>query len=193
MSENNSFADVWIRRSALNKIELWREISKDHENQWLITKNSFAQHFLASVRLQGSKKVRRDYFFASRRPDSSVITILGEEFYWTQASFNARDKLVQSMLAKQPNITDAKIIAKFKKIVVDEAFVKAKTHARNAESRKESESATRLANTFFIVLALIFLFFIKSCADSIDEAKNYDHPACKNLGLKSNWNNTECY
>lgn len=39
--------DLQRHCSTLNKTELWRGISKDHQNQWLITKSSFAENFLA--------------------------------------------------------------------------------------------------------------------------------------------------
>ena len=165
MSKSNTVRKIRHHWYELNKIDLWREMSQDQENQWLITKSPFAQHFLASVRLQESKRLRRDYFFSSRGLDSSAITIEGVEFYWTQAKFNERDSLVQSMLTKNPNTTNAQIIAKFKKITVDETFLTAKSEAENYRERKKTESAARSVNIFFIVLAIIFLFLLKSCID----------------------------
>jgi len=141
-----------LKQSRLTKPELWKEISKDDANQWLVNKTPFSKHFINSVRLQGSKKARRDYFFASRELDSSVLNVEGLEFYWTQATFNERDKLVQEMLAKNPKITDAKVFAKFKTVI----------------SRRKTESAKRLANIFLTVLALFFLFLLKTCVDGMN-------------------------
>jgi hypothetical protein len=67
-------------------------------------------------------------------------------------------------------------------------------HRRTREIEERRKAGDKIVAGAFIVIAfLIVAFVFKSCADSIDEAKNYDHPACKKLGLKSNWNNTECY
>jgi len=156
---------ITLKQSRLTKPELWKEISKDDANQWLVNKTPFSKHFINSVRLQGSKKARRDYFFASRKLDSSVLKVEGLEFYWTQATFNERDKLVQEMLAKNPTITDAKILAKFKPIILAEVHSRVKDNAEWVISGRKTESAKRFVNIFLTVLALFFLFLLKTCVD----------------------------
>jgi|TARA_B110000879_G_scaffold201713_1_gene277145 hypothetical protein len=196
-----SKTDLLIQRSSLNKIELWREMSRDHENQWLIIKSPFAQHFFASVRLQESKKVRRDHFFASRGLDSSAITIAGQDFYWTQAAFNERDKLVQSILAKNPNITNAQIIAKFKKIRVDEDFLYSKQLAEWDAKLTEAESSARTNKEWpewarWIadnLLGLVFMgamtLFLVDCAYN---GNGNVSDECSPLGLEKSWDGKWC-
>ena len=64
---------------------------------------------------------------------------------------------------------------------------------RNIEIEERRDAGTKIfARTFIIIIFLAVAFTVKSCVDSIDE-ENSNHPACKKLGLKSNWNNTKCY
>jgi hypothetical protein len=64
---------------------------------------------------------------------------------------------------------------------------------RNIEIEERRDAGTKIfARTFIIIIFLAVAFTVKSCVDSIDE-ENSNHPVCKKLGLKSNWNNTKCY
>ena len=96
------------------------------------------------------------------------------------------------MFANNPEVTDAFIIKKFKRDLIEETFSGYKKSAKETEVREAEIKSNKQATIFAIVFVLVSCAGIATCVNNSMETE-YNDPACAKLGLKSNWNNTKCY
>jgi hypothetical protein len=173
-----------LRLSRLTKNELWKEI----QEPWLVNKTAISKHFFKSVQLQITQKARRDYFFAAKDK---------LDFYWTQATFNERDKKVREMLANNSEITESRIIAKLKKAHLDEysKFLKEEAleiPARRIESQRLENQIKKANSTLhggwkwglFFIIAIPLL--VRACLAPPPEESQF-MKNCKARPMTEDW------